>query len=52
MDWHLLFVFTRGGQVAVYGEATMQKLTKMNILIIGMKGLGVEAGKYIRKPPA
>lgn len=48
MDWHLLCgacVFTRGGQVAVYGEATMQKLTKMNILIIGMKGLGVEAGK-------
>ena len=29
----------------MYGEATMQKLTKMNILIIGMKGLGVEAGK-------
>ena len=36
----------------MYGEATMQKLTKMNILIIGMKGLGIEAGKNIRKPAA
>ena len=33
--------------IFTYGEETLKKLSEMNILIIGMRGLGVETAKNI-----
>ena len=37
---------TRSRQIAVFGLESMGKLVQMDVLIIGMKGLGVEIGKF------
>jgi len=37
---------TLSRQIAVFGLESMGKLVQMDVLIIGMKGLGVEIGKF------
>ena len=34
-------------QIGTYGEETMKKISQLNILILGMKGLGIEVAKNI-----
>ena len=34
-------------QIGTYGEETMNKISQLNILILGMKGLGIEVAKNI-----
>ena len=34
-------------QIGAYGIETMSKLVNMKVLVVGMKGLGVEAAKNI-----
>ena len=41
---HLLIYYNPSRQIAVFGLESMGKLVQMNVLIVGLKGLGVEIG--------
>lgn len=37
-------------QIAAYGSKAMDKISKLNILLIGIRGLGIEISKNFSRP--